>query len=376
MAIRTITKRFFIITNIITVALFLLACVNIWLPPDKWWFIAFLGLAFPFLLALVVAFLIWWLLFRSKWAFLPLAALMLGYSNIRALIGFHSNAGFSLSKPENSIRILSWNVKWFDEQTKEVKGQRSHRKDMLDFIRQQQPDVLCFQEYFEPAYSAPAYSNVRDIVKMDYPYFYKVEDFAKKNSYKVGVAIFSRYPIKDSLRIRYPTPVRYRAAESLIACDLDVNGQTIRVFTTHLQSVLLQKKDYRDLAIIRNAEDSMMMASRSIVNKLKTGYAYRSGQVDIVRAQLDSSIYPEIICGDFNDVPNSYTYFRVRGNRKDAFVEKGGGMGRTFSNISPTLRIDYIMPDKRFEVLQYKRFLLPYSDHYPVIADLRLTPAR
>jgi endonuclease/exonuclease/phosphatase family metal-dependent hydrolase len=81
---------------------------------------------------------------------------------------------------------------------------------------------------------------------------------------------------------------------------------------------------------------------------------------------------PEIICGDYNDVPNSYTYFRIRGDRRDAFVEKEGGLGRTFSNIAPTLRIDYIMADKQFEVLQYKRKLLPYSDHYPVIADLRL----
>ena len=150
MAIRKFTKRFFIITNIITVVFFLLACANAFLHPDKWWFFAILGLAFPFLLILTGLFLVLWLLFRSRWVFLPLAALVLGFTNIRALIGFHFSANFSQPKKENTIRILSWNVKWFDEQRKERKDQKARRKQMLEFIQQQDADVLCFQEYFEP----------------------------------------------------------------------------------------------------------------------------------------------------------------------------------------------------------------------------------
>ena len=92
-----------------------------------------------------------------------------------------------------------------------------------------------------------------------------------------------------------------------------------------------------------------------IALKLARGYQFRSQQVEIVRNQLDSSTYPVIICGDFNDVPNSYTYFRIKGDRKDAFTQAGRGIGRTFWNIAPTLRIDYIMTDKRFEVEQYMR---------------------
>jgi endonuclease/exonuclease/phosphatase family metal-dependent hydrolase len=40
--------------------------------------------------------------------------------------------------------------------------------------------------------------------------------------------------------------------------------------------------------------------------------------------------------------------------------------------ISPTLRIDYIMADPGFEVIHYKRFVVPYSDHYPIMTDLKL----
>ena len=118
MAIRKFTKRFVIVANIITVSLFLLACANVFLHPDKWWFFAILGLAFPFLLLFTIFFLVPWAIARSKWIFLSLGALILGYSNIRALIGFNFAADFAPPKKENTIRILTWNVKWFDEQRK------------------------------------------------------------------------------------------------------------------------------------------------------------------------------------------------------------------------------------------------------------------
>lgn len=370
MAIRKITKRIFIIINISIAVFFLLSCANAFLHPERWWFFALLGLVFPFLLLFTFAFFIFWLLFRSRWAFLSLGVLLLGYSNIRALIGFHFNS-FTLEKKENSIRIMTWNVRWFDEQKRITKGAYPSRKKMLEFIKEQQPDVLCFQEYFET--NKVNYSNLKDITKMNYPYCYKVIDYGKKGGpLEVGVAIFSRFPILDSNRIIYPGPAKLKAAESLISCDLDVHGQKVRVFTTHLQSVLFQPKDYQDLRTIKNADDSLVGASKSIIRKLRQGYASRGGQVDIVRDQLDNSPYPVIICGDFNDVPNSYTYFRIRGKRQDTFVAKGNGLGRTYTYISPTLRIDYVMADQQFEVLQFKRYVLPYSDHYPVVTDLRL----
>lgn len=370
MAIRTIAKRVFVILHIGIVLLFLLSCANAFLHPEKWWFFALLGLAFPYLLILVIVFLLFWTLFRSKWAFLSLVALLLGFTNIRALIAFHPGE-YSTTKQAQTVRVMTWNVRWFDEQKRITKGAYPSRKQMLSFIKEQDPDILCFQEYFET--NKVNYSNLKDIQKMNYPYWYKVIDYGRQGGpLEVGVAIFSRYPITDSMRIRYPGPVQLRAAESLISCDIRVGDQTIRVFNTHLQSVLFQKEDYERLRMIKTADDSILDASKSIVKKLKQGYTSRGAQVDIVREQLDKSPYPVVICGDFNDVPNSYTYFHIRGNRQDAFISASNGIGRTYADIAPTLRIDYIMADKRFEVVQCKRFAVPYSDHYPVLADIQL----
>jgi endonuclease/exonuclease/phosphatase family metal-dependent hydrolase len=373
MAVRTFTKRLFIFINIGIVVLFLLACANSFLHPEKWWFFALLGLSFPFLLLFTLVFMIFWILFRSRWAFLSLASLLFSYSNIRALIGFGSG-GFHAEKDTGSIRILSWNVRWFDEQ-KRQKDQHPSRKQMLEFIKEQQADVLCFQEYFET--NKVTYSNLADIQRLGYPYFYKVIDYGRKGSaLEVGVAIFSRYPITDTVRIQFPGPAKLRAAESLIACNINIKGQTIRVFTTHLQSVLFQHEDYRSLRMIKTADDSIVDASKSIVKKLRQGYTSRGKQAEIVREQLDASPYPAIVCGDFNDVPNSYTYFHIKGNFRDAFLEKSNGLGRTFSNISPTLRIDYILANDQFTVKQFRRDVLPYSDHYPIVADLQLTDTK
>lgn len=370
---RKVTKRLFIIAHIVVAFIFLLACCNAFLHPQQWWFIALLGLAFPFLLLLIVCFLIFWAVFRSRWFFLSIVVLILGYPNIRAIMGLHYGRQFNMEKEKGALRIMTWNVTWFDEQTKSDKSRTPYRQKMLDFISAQNVDVICFQEYLEPDTKKKDYNNLDAITRLGYPYHCIAYDYIGwKGSFKTGIALYSKYPIADTLHFRYPGPRELKAAESLLGADIDVDGRIVRIFTTHLQSVLFQKTDYRNLEIIKNAEDSLLQASKSVVKKLVQGYKFRGDQVDIVRKHLDESPYPTIICGDFNDVPNSYTYFQMKGNRRDAFVEAGSGIGRTFSNVAPTLRIDYIMTDKQLEVLQYKRYLLPYSEHYPVISDIKL----
>ncbi|MBC7848100.1 MAG: endonuclease/exonuclease/phosphatase family protein [Chitinophagaceae bacterium] len=371
--VRTFTKRVFIVSNVLLVICFLLACTNSFLNPQKFWFIAVLGLAFPFLLVLNLAFIIFWLIFRSRWALLSLVALLLSFTNVRALIGFNFSSEFALKKDSNTLRILTWNVQWFDEQTKKDKSQKSRRKEMLSFIDDQNADVLCFQEFLEAnQHKKASYSNINDITELGYPYHYWVRDHEISwGLYNAGVAIFSKFPLTDTVRIQYSWQAIRPAAESLISADIIFRGKTLRIFTTHLQSVLLRQDDYRNLEKIKSADDSMVEASRFILNKLKRGYHFRASQAQLVRDKLDESPHPEIICGDFNDVPNSYTYFKIKGDRQDAFIEQGAGLGRTYRYVSPTLRIDYLLADDRFVVTQVKRTVLPYSDHYPVITDLQ-----
>jgi len=372
--LRKITKKFFIVSNILAAFLFLLSCANRFLHPDKWWIISLLGLIFPLLLLLVFGFFIFWLFSSRSWALISLLSMALGWKNIQSLIAFHPGAGFNQEKQKEALRILTWNVRSWDEFTGPKKNNSRHRDGMMEFIREQNADILCLQEFFQSHNPREYAENISFIQReLKFPYYYFSQDYHRYDwMYESGVIIFSKYPITDTLKIKYGRKDNERATESLIAADILVNGTTIRVFTTHLQSVLFRSRDFRNIEIIKNVDDSVLQASKSIIKKLRRAYSFRSAQADLVREQLDQSPYPVIVCGDFNDVPNSYTYFHIRGDLEDAFIKKGFGIGRTYINLSPTLRIDYIFNDPRFTVLQCKPVNLPYSDHHPLEADLLL----
>jgi len=351
--------------------LFILSCCNSFLHPDRWWMIALLAFFFPLFLILLLSFLIFWVIARARYALISLICLVIGWRNIHAFFGFSFARHDFTHKDSASIRIMTWNVRRWDEFITKKTGASGHRLPMLELVKKQDADILCLQEFYEPADSSK--SNIRFISeRLHFPFFFFARDSGvHKNKNEDGVIIFSRYPIVSTFRERFKSDM-YKKTESLISADILVNGKMIRIFTTHLQSVLFKPKDFRNVEIIRNAEDSILEASRSIAKKLKDAVGLRGYQADTVRTQLDKSPYPLIICGDFNDVPNSYTYFHIRGNLQDAFIAKNFGIGRTYVRISPTLRIDYILPSRDFEVVQSKKLNSPYSDHHAVIADLRL----
>ena len=153
---------------------------------------------------------------------------------------------------------------------------------------------------------------------------------------------------------------------------LVIGKDTLRIFTAHLQSFGFMQRDYQDISKIRNDPDERLNASKNIFRKMRTAFERRGLQADFIRSRLDESPYPEIFCGDLNDIPNSYTYFTIRGNMQDAFLKKGFGIGRTFSSLSPTLRIDYIFADGRFRVKQFTRVAKNLSDHFMIMADVEL----
>ena len=151
-----------------------------------------------------------------------------------------------------------------------------------------------------------------------------------------------------------------------------MNNDTLRVFTTHLQSLQFTRYDYERIEKIKSVEDSLLANSKGILSKLKKGITYRSLQADIVHEVVGNSPHPYLICADLNDVPNSYTYFTVRGDLQDAFLKKGTGIGRSFTGLSPTLRIDYILANKELDVLQFKRVTRKHSDHFMLVSDLAI----
>jgi endonuclease/exonuclease/phosphatase family metal-dependent hydrolase len=329
--------------------------------------IAVLGLAFPFLLAALIVFIFLWLILKLKRAWFSILVLLFGYKSISVFWAFNTASGFEYEREPKQIRIASWNVARFLEWKRNNNEKSQTRLKMLDQIQKQNPDILCLEEFFHSPDSA-FYNNISEIQAMGYPYYYFSYDPDGESQY-IGSAIFSKYQMLDTGLVRYFRP---SMPEALVHADIKVGEDTIRVFVTHLQSVQFRQRDYDAITEIKNAEDSLYVNSKSVLAKLRKAMKLRSSQADVVRKIMDDSLYPTIFCGDLNDIPNSYTYFTIRGDMQDAFLEKGFGIGRTFSSLSPTLRIDYIFTDDQFRVKQFTRLVKYLSDHFMIMADVEL----
>jgi len=367
--LRLFTKRFFIYSNIALVFFFLLSCIAPYLHPQKWWFISFFGLAFPFLLVLVIFYLVgWFIILKPKLALISGIALILSIKSIIVFFAFHRPTSFNYKKEPNTLRVMTWNVARFIELKQNNNKGSQTRLKMFDLIKQQDADVICLQE-FHTSTLPEFYDNITPIQKdLGYPYFFFSFDTDGDNLFYSSI-IFSRYPILDSGMMRYPRP---SLPDVLLHADIKFNNDTVRIYTTHLQSLQFNRKDYQRLNRIENVQDSLLYNSKNILSKIRKGFTYRSLQADMVHEVMGNSPHPSILCADLNDVPNSYTYFTVKGDMQDAFLKKGFGIGRTYTGLSPTLRIDYIFADDHFRIRQFNRITKRLSDHYMLVADVQL----
>jgi endonuclease/exonuclease/phosphatase family metal-dependent hydrolase len=355
-------RRFFLIVYIGIVFIYLLTCLVPFLNPATFWFIALLGMGFPILLLILLICLIVCALMRSRWSFLALAALLLSWQQISVLFAFRTGKEFNYRKPENTLRVLTWNVSsWTEDNDAEDRVEKTGLRNlMFDAVQMQNADVLCFQEYFE-SYDPTLYpANTPQIKKMGFNYCYFTPALKMMHDQlQGGLCIFSKYPFVDTAFYKIQNNGN---SEGVSIADIQFKGQTVRIINTHLESPRLARQEYNPLGEVGE--------SRSVVGKIKRAYSYRSVQAKAIRAIIDTSKQRVIVCGDFNDVPNSYSYFKIKGNLQDAFLQKGSGIGKTFQFISPTLRIDFMLADKKFKVEQFSRPDYPYSDHYPQVMDV------
>jgi len=354
-------RKLFIISNIVIVFFYLLACLVPFLDTGKFWFIGLLGLIFPFLLFILIGSTIICLLIKSKWFYASLAALLLSWQQVSVLFSFHLPHKFNSEKPGRTLRVLSWNIFRWDE-TNRKNRIVPYRELMMDLIQQQNADIICLQEFFECRDPKFFQENISPVKKLGYPYYYFFPSFSRfEGKFEIGLFIASKYPIIDTAKFNNNAGEH---SEGFCYADIKVQNQIFRIFTTHLESAGFDKQDYEKIGTLTG--------SRTIIGKIKRSYRLRNEQAKTVKAEIKKSPYPAIVCADLDDVPNSYAYFTVKGNLQDVFLKKGSGIGRTYQFISPTLRIDDIFADRKLKIEQFARLKVPYSDHYPLIVDFSL----
>ncbi|MGL4293940.1 MAG: endonuclease/exonuclease/phosphatase family protein [Bacteroidales bacterium] len=344
--------------NIILLVLFTTSAFSDHVSPLKSVYLSYMGILFPFFLIGVLMFLVYWII-RMKWyALIGVVVLLICWEPVTRYVPYHV---YSQKTGNPTIKLLTYNTCGLGQNNSMKNGNA-----VLDFINREDPDIVCLQEY--TFYNRPDGLTEKKIRKKlsQYPYYHYN---AASNSYKSGLAIFSKYPIKRTQAINY---------ESLYnnSClyELEVLGKRVTVINNHLESNQLSKEDkefYNEM--IRHFDSNKIDEIRTtLIHKLGKAYRIRAVQADTLRQIINRQTNPVIVCGDFNDTPISYCYQTIRGDLKDAFRESGFGPGITYHENKFWFRIDHILHSDSFRSSNAKVHHVNYSDHYPVSVTFSL----
>lgn len=365
--IKKAVKVVLIICNIVFSVSLILACYGSRLNNGNYWIFGLINLAVLYFLLFDLFFIIFWLFVKPWLTLIGLISILICWSPIQNLFQFRFDVSFEHKKTRGVLRVMSWNVEHFD--ILEHKTHPEKKQEMFDLINEYDPDIACFQEMVASDSVSNAINYIPDFKKkikmLDYHFsFNKTLDFDRKHHF--GIVIFSKYPIINKVTF-IPEPHCYNSIFQFI--DIVRNNDTFRVFNLHLQSLKFspENRDYLNEPSIKNEED--IKETKTIISKFKTGFFKHHWQSDNVKREIDNSPYPVIICGDFNDVPNSYAYNTIGEGLNNAFTIKGSAIGNTYDGISPTLRIDNIFLDEKFSVEQFIRIKKKLSDHFPIVSD-------
>ena len=362
--IRIVAKGLLLFLHLLLVLMLLYP--QFFMPLGWIWVNGFLSLFAPYLILLQVLFLLIWLVAKPILSLISVFTLLLAYPTILVLFAWHPGTPFSQKKKDNILRITSFNVKEFNGNTAQPIGHKLRTQDIAASIQKWDPDLICMQEYNtkELKYDIANHAAYFD---QKYPYsFFSKDHQINASNYFAGCIIYSKY------KILYAERVPYTNQESLIYVDLLKGDDIIRVFTTHLASFKFKQNDFDAIDEATDANTAALKAKYGVMRKMKKAFMVRSVQAAIIKEQLAKSPYPTILTGDFNDVPGSYTYKEIKGTMQDAFLVKGFGIGATYLNLSPTLRIDYILADKHWLVKGWESVDENLSDHHMIMADLQL----
>jgi vancomycin resistance protein VanJ len=332
-------QKFMFFLNVIFSVCLLLACI---VPYTSSASLAFISLGVPLLVLVNMLFFLYWLLQKRIPLFLSLTILIYGYFTLGSFIGF--NSASKIDSGQETLSIMSFNSLGF--RGKEDKWKSTANDSVIKFIKAEKPDLICFQEF--------DYRKIRTEHFKDYPYSYVDFEFGVDTG-RVLQAIYSKYKIVNRGLIEFSD-----SSNSAIFVDIKYTNDTLRVFNLHLESLNIRpnniKKERSDRLFVR----------------LRNSFAKQQHQATVVRKYINESPYKVIVCGDFNNTQFSKTYFTIKDNLNDSFLEKGSGYGKTINFWKFPFRIDFILSDPLLEILSHKNYNIDLSDHEPIMATFKI----
>lgn len=333
--------------NIVLTVLTFVAYVLPFLAPKWFPFLSVLTLILPLFLILNGLFFVYWFLQFKRQMVLSGLVLILGITFINKFYKFSSK---DIETSDKDFVVMSYNVRllnlfnWIPRD--------NVAQDILHFVNENNPDVLCIQEY----------STSAKIDLKIYPYS---SIFMKGKKIRTGQAIFSKFPIVNEGELPFP-----ESNNNAIFADIKIGKDLVRVYNIHLQSIKISP-DVKE--INENVEGINQEKSQIIFNRISEAFKKQQQQGEIIMNHKKSCKYPIVICGDMNNSAFSYVYRSIKGNMQDCFEEAGSGFGQTYNFKYYPARIDYIFADSKIHVKSFTNFPdFVNSDHLPVMTRLSI----
>lgn len=272
---------------------------------------------------------------------------------------FPMNGEQKSSPDAETFTILTWNVLHGED----LGEPDSKLARTLETILREDADIVCLQETFgfEPRFWVKYDQAIVDSLMAHYPY--------ELGNGSYDLRIISKYPLRHT----YFGNVNHFVLGEYFTVKL--SSREISMANVHLPSFALNA-DERDIFSIQNGNDSISekkKLTRTIYHKLRNAIPGRAEAASKVTTAFQSLAMPAIICGDFNDVPASWTYrLFLKSGYKDAYTETNFWPTFTYYPHGFYFHLDQIFYRGSIKALNVKRIPVKTSDHYALKAEFEI----
>lgn len=264
-----------------------------------------------------------------------------------------------------TFRLITYNCLHFADTTKsDLPGNRA-----IKFLTESDADIICLQELHNFEDQAEIHHWSRALIDSLYAAYPYRAGYTSRD-----LKVLSKFPVEiKQISNRNPQEEEYwKNRRRWMLFEVDINGFKLPLVDFHMDSYELTDTErgvVTDITGVTTAKRSYAEFRHEIFPKL--GVAFRSraaGVKDLV--ETTAGINPLIACGDFNDVPGSWSYRKMReAGFQDAYSETNFGPTNTFNQFLFLFHIDQIFyRGASLRALKVKRLNLDTSDHYPMEA--------
>lgn len=312
----------------------LLALCSVLVPPDEHYLAGFMALTIPAFVVLNLALLVYLSFRKTRWAIAPLIAVLAACPLLSKSFSFTSQ-----EPPAKHIRLMTYNTNalgYFRDSTK----YNNNRKAFRAWVSGKDYDVYCFQETVEvnkQPLDIDGYTRISSLK-------------TTKDDHHLGLFIYTKLPVVRHDKIEWA----FNSYNRLLWADLVAGSDTIRVMNVHMVSY-----------------DFLYHSVRQNLLKVKNALKARSWHSKLIEQFIKESPYPVVLCGDFNELPQSYPYLKMSGILNDAFATSGTGYGYTYRFKGIPIRIDHVFTSDDLQSGNYTIIDEPlWSDHRPISIEI------